>query len=76
MSLPVAYGVLANNGIREKPYGISRIRDRNGKILYQASSSGEQVVDLSTAALTTWILQGVVERGTGVPAQIGRPVAG
>ena len=76
LELTSAYGVLANNGIREKPYGISRIRDRNGKILYQASSSGEQVVDLSTAALTTWILQGVVERGTGAPAQIGRPVAG
>ena len=67
LELTSAYGVLANNGIREKPYGISRIRDRNGKILYQASSSGEQVVDLSTAALTTWILRGVVERGTGVP---------
>lgn len=76
LELTSAYGTLANQGVHYAPYGISRILDRKGNVLYQAQSQGEEALDEETSAIMTWMLQGVVTGGTGTPAQIGRPVAG
>ncbi len=76
LELTSAYGTLANGGVHQKAYGISRVLDRNGKVLYQANFKPEPALDKDTAAITTWMLTNVVNSGTGVPAQIGRPVAG
>lgn len=76
LELTSAYGTFANQGIHQKPYGISRILDRNGKVLYQANYQPEEAIDPNTASIMTWMLQGVVNNGTGIPAQIGRPAAG
>lgn len=76
LELTSAYGTLANKGIHQKAYGISRIRDRKGNILYQAQFQPQEALDPNTSSIMTWMLQGVVDGGTGVPAQIGRPVAG
>jgi penicillin-binding protein 1A len=74
--LTSAYGTLANGGVHQKAYGISRVLDRNGKVLYQANYKPETALDKDTASITTWMLSNVVNSGTGIPAQIGRPVAG
>ncbi len=76
LELTSAYGTLANKGVNHQPYGISKIRDRQGKVVYEAQFIPEDAVDEQTAAMMTWMLQGVVRSGTGVPAQIGRPAAG
>lgn len=76
LELTSAYGTLANQGVRQVPYGISRIVDRTGKVLYQAKFEGKEALDPESSAIATWMLQGVVTSGTGQPAQIGRPVAG
>jgi penicillin-binding protein 1A len=76
LELTSAYGTFANQGIHQKPYGISRVVDRNGKVLYQANYQPEAAIDPNTASIMTWMLQGVVNNGTGIPAQIGRPAAG
>ncbi|ACK71308.1 penicillin-binding protein, 1A family [Gloeothece citriformis PCC 7424] len=76
LEITSAYGTLANRGVHQKPYGISRVIDRNGKILYQADFEPLKAIDEGTSDIMTWMLQGVVTDGTGVPAQIGRPVAG
>ncbi|WP_013323179.1 transglycosylase domain-containing protein [Gloeothece verrucosa] len=76
LEITSAYGTLANKGVHQPAYGISRIIDRNGKILYQADFKPVKAIDEGTSAIMTWMLQGVVNDGTGQPAQIGRPVAG
>lgn len=77
LELTSAYGTFANQGIPQKPYGINRILDSKGKVLYQAKFKPEpEALDQESTAIMTWMLQGVVDSGTGTPAQIGRPVAG
>ncbi|MEA5535469.1 penicillin-binding protein 1A [Crocosphaera sp. XPORK-15E] len=77
LELTNAYGTLANKGVHQEAYGISRILDRHGKILYQAKFTATQAIDANTTAIMTWMLRGVVTSGTGTPAQLGsRPVAG
>ncbi|MGK7946413.1 MAG: transglycosylase domain-containing protein [Microcystaceae cyanobacterium] len=76
LELTGAYGTLANKGIHQQPYGISRVLDRNGQVLYQAKPQAVEALDPESAAITTWMLRSVVTSGTGRAAQIGRPVAG
>jgi penicillin-binding protein 1A len=76
LELTSAYGTLANQGTHQKAYGISRVLDRKGNVLYQAKAQPKEAIDPDSAAIMTWMLRGVVESGTGIPAQIGRPVAG
>lgn len=76
LELTSAYGTLANKGVNRQPFGISKIRDRQNKVVYEAKFVPEDGVDEQTAAMMTWMLQGVVQSGTAIPAQIGRPAAG
>ena len=76
LELTNAYGTLANQGNYQKAYGISRILDAKGNTIYQANFPAQTALDKDTAAIMTWMLQKVVKQGTGIPAQIGRPVAG
>ena len=76
LELTSAYGTLANKGIHQQAYGITRILDRRGQVIYQANFQPQEAVDANTASIMTWMLSGVVNDGTGRAAQIGRPVAG
>lgn len=76
LELTNAYGSLVNQGKYQKAYGISRILDARGKTIYQAHFPAQEALNEDSAAIMTWMLQKVVQNGTGVPAQIGRPVAG
>ncbi|MDJ0649852.1 MAG: penicillin-binding protein 1A [Xenococcaceae cyanobacterium MO_188.B19] len=76
LELTNAYGTLANQGVYQKAHGITQIRDRHGEIIYRADFPSAKALDPDTAAMMTWMLQGVVRSGTGRPAQIGRPSAG
>lgn len=76
LELTRAYGTLAAQGYRTQPYGIRSIRNRQGKVLFQHKTDKQRVLDSSSSAIMTWMLQQVVTTGTGKPAQIGRPVAG
>ena len=72
-----AYGVLANGGKKVTPYFIKKIVDRTGNVFEEAKVQSEQVIDPRIAFMTTYILQDVVESGTGRRVKsIGRPVAG
>lgn len=76
LELTRAYGTLAAQGYRNQPYGIRSIRNRQGKVLFQNKTTKQRVLDSSSSAIMTWMLQQVVTSGTGKPARIGRPVAG
>lgn len=72
-----AYGTLANEGKKVTPYFIKKIVDRTGNIFEEAKIQSEQVIDPRIAFMTTYIMQDVVESGTGRRVKsIGRPVAG
>jgi penicillin-binding protein 1A len=72
-----AYNVLANQGKRLKPFFIKKIIDRTGHVFEENQTKSEQVIDPRIAFMTSYVMQDVVESGTGRRVKsIGRPVAG
>jgi penicillin-binding protein 1A len=77
LELTNAYGTLANQGNYIEAHGITRILDRFGNVVYQAQFQPEQAIDAESAAVMSWMLEGVVTEGTGGPASLSdRAVAG
>ncbi|PPS45393.1 transglycosylase domain-containing protein [Chroococcidiopsis sp. TS-821] len=76
LELTSAYGTLATQGIHVEPYGIRRVLNRSGEVLYSTTPQPKRVLDPGSAAISTWMLQNVVQSGTGRPASLNRPVAG
>lgn len=76
LEMASAYGTLANNGKRIVPRSIDRVTDKDGKVVWEPEKLEAQALPPDVAALETAILTQVVDRGTGVAARIGRPVAG
>jgi penicillin-binding protein 1A len=77
-----AYATFATGGTRHKAHTVEEIR-RDGDTIFKASTRGEEDAlaieghDSRQVALTvTDVLRGVIEQGTGVAANIGRPAAG
>ncbi|MBD0336848.1 MAG: penicillin-binding protein, partial [Cyanobacteria bacterium Co-bin13] len=76
LELTSAYGTLANQGKHVPVHGIRRVLNSQGEVLYQVKNEPVQAVDADTAAIMTWMLEGVVQGGTGGNAALNRPVAG
>ena len=58
------------------PVAIVRVTDSEGRVLDENSVVKTRVLDPGTAAMATSCLEGVIARGTGTGADIGRPAAG
>ena len=72
-----AYSAFANEGLRMKPYYITRITDRDGTVIEEARPAARDAIRADTAYLMTSLLRGVVERGTAARARaLKRPIAG
>ncbi len=68
---------MANQGKKVTPYFIKKIVDRTGNVFEETKVQSEQVIDPRIAFMTSYIMQDVVESGTGRRVKsIGRPVAG
>ncbi|MHC5612998.1 MAG: transglycosylase domain-containing protein [Nostoc sp.] len=77
LELTSAYGSFATQGLHTEPHGISRIINRQGKVIWSAHFKSQRALDADSAAIMTWMLRNVVEAGTGGAAQLdNRPVAG
>lgn len=76
LELTNGYATLANQGRYIEAHGIRRIVDRQGNVIYDAKFAPKQVLDKGSAAITTWMLRGVISGGTGGAAAIDRPAAG
>lgn len=76
LEMAAAYGVFATNGMYAKPIIISKILDRDGKVLYEAKNKPNQVLDPGPCYLVTNMLQDVLVSGTAGGMGIGRPAAG
>jgi 1A family penicillin-binding protein len=89
LELTGAYGVLANQGVRNRPHTINRILDssdcqdfddpRTCRVIYDATQSAEfnvPILEPQVADTMTALLQGVVQAGTGRSGYLGYGEAG
>jgi len=71
-----AYTVFANNGLYNQSYAISRVEDSHGRVLARHKAHPLEAISPGVAYVTTQMLKGVVENGTGRKAlALGRPIA-
>ncbi|MFA6586142.1 MAG: PBP1A family penicillin-binding protein [Candidatus Paceibacterota bacterium] len=80
LDITSAYGVFANNGIRNQATGILRVEDINGKVLEEYNPNPKEVLPKNTALIISNILSDNVARtptfGSSSPLVIpGREVA-
>ena len=66
LDLAVAYGTLANDGVRPVPRMLEGVRSREGGWLERTLPERGTGIDPRVARVITSMLQGVVERGTAV----------
>jgi penicillin-binding protein 1A len=74
-----AYTAFSTLGTRTTPYGIERVEDRNGNVLWAPKPRSEVVMDSALAWLMLDGLRDVVRRGTAasaVGAQLNLPAGG
>jgi len=64
-----AYSAFATGGTLIEPYYITEVKDRDGEVLFtHESPTPPQVIEPEVAAITTWLLQNVVQGGTAARA--------
>ena len=76
LEMASVYATLAADGIRRPPVFIRRVEGPDGKVLLENSPEEQRVLEPQVARSITDVLRGVVDRGTGRRAAIGRPAAG
>ena len=78
LQMASAYGAIANGGVLMRPWIVRAVVDAHGKTVRESRPEEiRRVMSPETARTLTQFLQGAVERGTGVNAQLeGVHVAG
>jgi penicillin-binding protein 1A len=76
LDMATAYTTFANRGVAVPPTMVLRILGPHGEIVYQHERTQKRVLPAALVDTETGVLTQVVDRGTGVNARIGRPVAG
>jgi len=71
-----AFGTLAAQGIHHPAQPFMSVTSPSGRVLARLTRRGTRALAANDANLVTFALQGVVQHGTGVAANIGRPAAG
>jgi len=69
MDLVSAYTVFANGGVRCEPYFVSRIEDRDGRLLEENTTRAEAVISPEDAYMITNMMESVMDSGTGRDAR-------
>jgi len=76
LEITSAYATIANLGVRIEPLSIIRIEDYSGNIIKENTTQMKKVFKEETCYVLINMMEGVISRGTGWNAKIGRPVAG
>ena len=77
IELTASYGAFASGGFGVWPYGIEKVKDSEGRILYRRQGSGPgRVLKAIFAGEMNSMLKYSIEQGTGKAANFNRPVAG
>jgi penicillin-binding protein 1A len=63
--MAAAYGTLAGGGNYRKPLLVTRIEDKNGKVLVEFSTKAQQAISKRTSEELVKMLRGAVNQGTG-----------
>ncbi|WP_318841552.1 transglycosylase domain-containing protein [Metabacillus halosaccharovorans] len=72
-----AFATFPNDGVMVEAHSIQKIEDANGEIIAEWQSKATRVTEPEVAQKITYLLNGVVEKGTGKNAKIsGIDVAG
>ncbi|SCX93992.1 penicillin-binding protein 1A [Desulfoluna spongiiphila] len=77
MELTRAYAVFPNQGVKSDPMAITRIENRDGRVIWEGRPSHAVALSREDAAVITDMLAAVVTEGTGKGAlRVGKPLAG
>ncbi|MEG1727760.1 MAG: penicillin-binding protein 1A [Acidaminococcaceae bacterium] len=76
LEMATAFGVLANEGNYNTPISITKVVNRDGKILMENKVKTKNVINPKSAYILVDIMQDVMRKGTGGNAAINRPCAG
>ncbi|HUA32853.1 MAG TPA: PBP1A family penicillin-binding protein [Candidatus Binataceae bacterium] len=79
MQVAQAYAIIANDGLEVHPYAITAVVDENGKVIEGHEFKAEQVISPELAYMGQFMLQQVINHGTGAGARtmgFTRPAAG
>ncbi|HSR36916.1 MAG TPA: penicillin-binding protein 1A [Desulfurivibrionaceae bacterium] len=77
LELTAAYSVFAAGGDYHQPIFVTKITDKNGKVLEEATPEAKRVLDPKVAHQMNRILQGVIAEGTAKNIRsLGIPAAG
>ncbi len=76
LEIASAYATIANLGTRVEPIPIIRVEDYEGKTLKENTPQKKKVFKEEACYVLIDMMKGVISRGTGWNAQIGRPAAG
>ena len=72
-----AYAAIANDGVYNEPYFVSKITDAAGNVIYEHDDNPTRVMSSQSAREEIVALQAVVTGGTGTRARLSdRPAAG
>ncbi len=71
-----AYLTFANRGLQVDPQVITEVTDADGNVIDTFSGEPERVLEPEQADVVNFVLEGVVDGGTGTKAGFGSPVAG
>jgi penicillin-binding protein 1A len=77
LEMTSAYSAFANQGVRMTPHAVRSVTDREGNLLEDTRPDPREALRADTAFLMSYLLQGVVERGTAAAAKsLDWPLAG
>ena len=68
-----AYTAFANGGVRMTPQALRQVTDKDGTVLEDATPEPHDVIRADTAYVMSYLLQGVVQNGTGRAAATAMP---
>ena len=71
-----AYATFAARGVHHPAEAIQRVRTASGQKLLSLTWNGTRVLPQNDADMVTYVLQRVLQYGTGTAAYFGRPAAG
>lgn len=77
LELSGAYASIANGGVIVKPFGITKITNKEGTVYYERKNNprGKRTVNGYAMSMLHTMMQGVIQYGTGRGANFGNPNA-
>jgi membrane carboxypeptidase/penicillin-binding protein len=64
-----AYSTFATNGVRAKPFAITRVEDEEGRVIFETRPERVVALDSTTNAIVRDLMREVVDHGTGYPVR-------